>query len=108
MLIPPPPIWRAGETLGEQLERAGVSRRDLLKFAGRMATLIAMGPLLPGQTPASAETIADKLAVGEEAERGLAAVAGVHRAASNRRCARATPRSRSSSSTSSRSTTASS
>ena len=62
MLVPPPPIWRAGETLGEQLAHAGVSRRDLLKFAGRMATLIAMGPLLPGQTAAIAETIADKLA----------------------------------------------
>jgi hydrogenase small subunit len=61
MLIPPPPIWRDGETLGEQLGRAGYDRRDLLRFAGRMAALFAAGPLLPGQRPATAQTIAARL-----------------------------------------------
>ena len=62
MMTPRPPIWHDGETLGDQLSRAGVSRRDLLKFGGRMVALFALGPLLPGQPPATAQTVADKLA----------------------------------------------
>ena len=61
MLTPRPPIWHDGETLGDQLTKAGVSRRDLLKFGGRMAALFALGPLLPGQSRATAQTVADAL-----------------------------------------------
>ena len=34
MLTPPPPIWHEGDTLGDQLDRHGVDRRDLLRFSG--------------------------------------------------------------------------
>ena len=62
MLTPPPPIWHDGETLGDQLSRAGVSRRDLLAFGSKMAALFALGPLLPGQARATPQMVADKLA----------------------------------------------
>lgn len=65
--------WQPG-TLGENLERAGVSRRDFLKFCGGLAAIFAAGSpaLVGGATPAeaaeaagvtpSAEVIADALA----------------------------------------------
>ena len=55
--------WR-GETLAENLERSGVTRRDFMKFCGGLAAIFAAGsPAMAGAqelTPA-AEEIADKL-----------------------------------------------
>jgi hydrogenase small subunit len=61
MLTPPPPIWHDGDTLGDQLDRHGVDRRDLLRFSRRMAALFVAGPLWPGQKRATAQTVADRL-----------------------------------------------
>lgn len=60
-MVTPPPVWQKGDTLGDQLDRHGVGRRDILRFSGRMAALFALGPLLPGQERAKAQTIAGKL-----------------------------------------------
>jgi len=49
--------WRE-PTLGENLARSGVTRRDFLAFCGAMAGVFAMGA---GSTRASAEEIAEKL-----------------------------------------------
>ncbi|MEP7090401.1 MAG: hydrogenase small subunit [Nocardioidaceae bacterium] len=60
------PGWHEG-TLGENLERAGVSRRDFMVFCTRMAAIFAVGsPVigLPSQAAAaapSAQEIADRL-----------------------------------------------
>ena len=55
--------WQPG-TLGENLERAGVSRRDLLKFAGGLAAIYATGSPLTAnaaQPSPTATKIADAL-----------------------------------------------
>lgn len=60
------PVWHEG-TLGDNLDRAGVSRRDFLAFCGRMAAIFAVGsPILglaagPASATPSAEHIAEKL-----------------------------------------------
>ncbi|MEO6604396.1 MAG: hydrogenase small subunit [Aeromicrobium sp.] len=60
------PVWHEG-TLGDNLERAGIPRRDFLKFCGRMAAIFAVGsPILelaagPASATPSAERIAEKL-----------------------------------------------
>lgn len=64
--------WQRG-TLGENLERAGVSRRDFLKFCGHLAAVISLGgvaaaadgPPAPA-APLTADKIADKLAAVEK------------------------------------------
>ncbi len=60
--------WR-GETLAENLERSGVSRRDFMKFCGGLAAIFAAGtPAMAGAqelTPAAQE-IADKLGAVEK------------------------------------------
>ncbi|MDR1237240.1 MAG: hydrogenase small subunit, partial [Propionibacteriaceae bacterium] len=53
----PADAWQA-PTLGENLARAGVTRRDFLAFCGALAGFFALGP---GGPKASAEEIADKL-----------------------------------------------
>ena len=60
------PAWREG-TLGENLERAGVSRRDFLGFCAKMASIFAAGsPVIgmataaPGTAPTATE-IASRL-----------------------------------------------
>ncbi|CAN5210910.1 hydrogenase small subunit [soil metagenome] len=61
------PVWHDG-TLGDNLDRAGVSRRDFLGFCSRMAAIFAAGsPILglvagPASAAPSAERIATKLA----------------------------------------------
>jgi hydrogenase small subunit len=35
--------WLPGETLGEHLDRRGVSRRDFLKFCGQMTVMLGLG-----------------------------------------------------------------
>ncbi|WP_420174773.1 hydrogenase small subunit [Luteococcus sp. OSA5] len=64
------PVWQEG-TLGENLARAGVDRRDFLKFCGAMASIFAVGApaalgaspaqAAPGKAPLTAEQIAEKL-----------------------------------------------
>jgi len=55
-------FWRRGETLGEHLERRGVSRREFLGWCGRMAALMGLGPLaLDGGPAFAAEALAQKL-----------------------------------------------
>ena len=60
------PVWHEG-TLGDNLDRAGVSRRDFLAFCSRMAAIFAVGsPILelaagPASASPSAEQIAEKL-----------------------------------------------
>ncbi|MDR1293455.1 MAG: hydrogenase small subunit [Bifidobacteriaceae bacterium] len=54
----PVDVW-AEPTLGENLARAGVTRRDFLAFCGALAGFFALGA---GAPRASAEDIADKLA----------------------------------------------
>ena len=61
------PVWEA-ETLGENLARAGVTRREFLEFCGRMATIFAAGsPLLGLASPRTADA-------AEEIARRLSAV----------------------------------
>jgi hydrogenase small subunit len=43
MYIPHPEPWLADETLGEHLERRGVSRRDFLTFCGQMTVMLGLG-----------------------------------------------------------------
>lgn len=58
--------WQQG-TLGENLERSGVSRRDFLGFCGKMAAVFALGPPVIGLgadqafAAPTAEVIAQKL-----------------------------------------------
>jgi hydrogenase small subunit len=60
------PIWQEG-TLGDNLERAGVSRRDFLGFCAKMAAIFAVGSPVIGMASAAAQTaptaseIADRL-----------------------------------------------
>jgi hydrogenase small subunit len=59
MIIPDGTLWIEGEeTLGEHLERRGVSRRDFLKFCATVAGVLSAGPLLAGRAEA-AVTAAD-------------------------------------------------
>ena len=45
MYMPTEHPWAAGESLGQYLERRGVSRRDFLTFCGSMATMLGLGEL---------------------------------------------------------------
>jgi hydrogenase small subunit len=65
VIIPDGDLWITGdETLGEHLDRRGVSRRRFLEFCGAVAGVLTAGPLLAGPAQASitAETIAQSLA----------------------------------------------
>ncbi|MDR1151160.1 MAG: hydrogenase small subunit [Bifidobacteriaceae bacterium] len=57
VMLNPVDVW-AEPTLGENLARAGVTRRDFLAFCGALAGFFALGA---GSPRASAEEIADKL-----------------------------------------------
>ena len=64
MIIPDGELWVEGqETLGQHLERRGVSRRRFLEFCGAVAGVLAAGPLAAGKAVAmpSAEVIAQEL-----------------------------------------------
>lgn len=43
MLFPGTRAWSSGETLGEHLEREGVSRREFLEWCGTMAVILGLG-----------------------------------------------------------------
>jgi hydrogenase small subunit len=45
MHVPTEYPWAEGESLGQYLERRGVSRRDFLTFCGSMATMLGLGEL---------------------------------------------------------------
>jgi hydrogenase small subunit len=45
MYMPTEHPWAEGESLGQYLERRGVSRRDFLTFCGSMATMLGLGEL---------------------------------------------------------------
>ena len=67
-LVPP----AAGGTIGESLQRRGISRRALLKYASYLGALMAL--------PASAtQAFAEGLANGASAIGHLAVVPGMHR-----------------------------
>jgi hydrogenase small subunit len=53
-------VWQEG-TLGENLERAGVSRRDFLAFCGKMAAIFAVGSYA-GANSAMAAPTAEEIA----------------------------------------------
>jgi hydrogenase small subunit len=65
-VAPDTPVWQAG-TLAENLERAGVSRRDFLGFCAKMAAIFAAAPPVIGTIARSAShaptahEIADRL-----------------------------------------------
>jgi len=64
VIIPDGDLWVEGqETLGEHLERRGVSRRRFLEFCGAVAGVLAAGPLAAGRASAapSAQVIAQTL-----------------------------------------------
>ncbi len=64
MIIPDGDLWITGdETLGEHLDRRGVSRRRFLEYCGAVAGVLTAGPLLAGRAEAAitAETIAQSL-----------------------------------------------
>ncbi len=64
MIIPDGDLWVTGdETLGEHLDRRGVSRRRFLEFCGAVAGVLTAGPVLAGRAEAAitAETIAQSL-----------------------------------------------
>jgi len=46
MFFPPKYPWVQGESLGEHLERCGVSRREFLEFCGGMAAVLGISSLL--------------------------------------------------------------
>ncbi len=61
MIIPDGDLWVTGdETLGEHLERRGLSRRRFLEFCGSVAAVLTAGPALAG--PAHASITADAIA----------------------------------------------
>ncbi len=43
MLLPGARPWRSGETLGQHLEREGVSRRQFLEWCGKMTVILGLG-----------------------------------------------------------------
>ena len=43
MLFPGTRAWTSAETLGEHLEREGVSRRDFLEWCGKMTVILGLG-----------------------------------------------------------------
>ncbi len=64
MIVPDGELWVTGqETLGEHLERRGVTRRSFLTFCASMAAVISAGGLAAGKAEAavSAEVIAETL-----------------------------------------------
>jgi len=64
VIIPDGDLWITGdETLGEHLDRRGVSRRRFLEYCGAVAGVLTAGPLLAGRAEAAitAETIAQSL-----------------------------------------------
>ena len=64
MIIPDGDLWVVGEeTLGEHLDRRGISRRSFLQFCAGVAGVLATGPLAAGRAHAtlSADAIADSL-----------------------------------------------
>jgi hydrogenase small subunit len=65
VIIPDGELWVTGdETLGEHLERRGVSRRRFLEFCGTAAAVLTAGPVMAGRAEATitADTIAQSLA----------------------------------------------
>ena len=65
MIIPDSDLWVVGdETLGEHLQRRGVSRRSFLQFCAGVAGVLAAGPMAAGRAHAAptAASIADSLA----------------------------------------------
>lgn len=57
MFFPPKYPWVQGESLGEHLERCGVSRREFLEFCGGMAAVLGISSLL---TPRIARALAQQ------------------------------------------------
>ena len=52
--------WRPGETLGEHMERRGVSRREFNKWCLKMISLMGVATVTGGIS--NAQEIADKMA----------------------------------------------
>ena len=57
MLFPTPRPWVEDETLGENLDRRGVSRREFLEFCGEMTAILGLSTTL---TPKMAEALAQQ------------------------------------------------
>lgn len=57
MYFPSPHPWSDDETLGEHLERRGVTRRDFLTYCGELGAMLGVGSLM---TPKIAEALAQQ------------------------------------------------
>jgi hydrogenase small subunit len=57
--------WQSGESFGAYLSRRGVSRREFLRFCGKMAVLFGAGAAAAGSPNALAREIAGKLAAAK-------------------------------------------
>ena len=57
MLLPLSHPWIPGETLGEHLERQGVTRREFLSFCGKLGVMLGVGSLMG---PRIAEALAQQ------------------------------------------------
>ncbi len=57
MYLPSSHPWAEGETLGEHLEKRGVSRRDFLAFCGEMAAVLGIASALTPQVVKALETL---------------------------------------------------
>jgi hydrogenase small subunit len=57
MFYPHAHPWDDGESLGEHLERTGVSRRDFLEFCGQMSVVLGLGSLATPKVAHALETV---------------------------------------------------
>jgi len=57
MFYPHAHPWAEGDSLGEHLERTGVSRRDFLEFCGQMSVVLGLGSLGAPKVAHALETV---------------------------------------------------
>lgn len=57
MITPSVDAWVEGETLGDQLDARGVSRRDFLKFCSEIAVILGLGSSVGAKVASALETL---------------------------------------------------
>ena len=57
MYFPMKHAWTSDETLGEHLERQGVSRRDFLRFCGQITAMLGLGEAFIPQIAAALQNV---------------------------------------------------